>query len=122
MPLVVAVGGAIVNIPLNALLIFAVMSAIGATLTLPGIAGFVRTRLTCVNNTTGASVAVSTAIQSPSAARCSISPTAARSLAVTSAWENMDAAARTADPDAGATLIVTLDVDIEPRFEPALHL
>ncbi|RNC91399.1 MAG: SMP-30/gluconolactonase/LRE family protein [Oricola sp.] len=43
-------------------------------------------------------------------------------LAVTSAWENMDAAARTADPDAGATLIVTLDVDIEPRFEPALHL
>lgn len=43
-------------------------------------------------------------------------------LAVTSAWENMDDAARAADPDAGATLLVTLDADIEPRFEPVLHL
>lgn len=42
-------------------------------------------------------------------------------IAVTSAWQGMNEAARAADPEAGATLLVTLDMDIAPRYEPALR-
>jgi len=43
-------------------------------------------------------------------------------IAVTSAYAGMDTARRAADPDAGATVLVELDRDIKPRFEPPVRL